>query len=113
MHSEIHNCTVCAIVLCVGFGEVRHGNIIPKVTGVGVLKTLFKVLQITDVDPEDCVHDITGAGMQFRDFAIEINAKNYSMAIGSLNKGISSLSASVGGWGSRSPSKVGCASACN
>ena len=71
----------------------------PKVTGIKVLQTLFKVLQITNVDPQECVKDITGAGVHFRDFADDLHNKDFKTGIDSLEKGISSLSSSVSGCG--------------
>ena len=64
----------------------------PKVKATDVLKTLFKVLKIADIDPTTCVNEMTGAGMQFRNFADEIETKNFTQAISSLNKGLSGLS---------------------
>lgn len=71
----------------------------PKASPTDVLKALFKALKITDVDPATCVKDVTGSGIQFRNFADEIEKDNVTQAIGSLNKALTALSSSVSGCG--------------
>ena len=71
----------------------------PKASPTDVLKALFKALKITDVDPATCVKDVTGSGMQFRNFADEIEKANVTQAIGSLNKALTALSSAVSGCG--------------
>jgi len=64
-----------------------------------ILAALFKVLKISDVDPAACVNDVSGAGKDFRDFADDVKAGNYTESLSSLGDGLSSLSTSVSGCG--------------
>ena len=94
----------CLLVICLVFTTtvvVSAGTTppTPKTSPTAVLTALFKALKITDVDPTTCVQDITGADIQFRNFADEVEHENVTQAIGSLNKGLSALSSSVAGCG--------------
>ena len=64
-----------------------------------ILAALFKVLKIDDVDPSACVNDVSGAGKDLRDFAVDLKTGNYTEALASLGDGISALSTSVSGCG--------------
>jgi hypothetical protein len=63
------------------------------------LLSQFKALKITDVDPSACVNDVAGAGKHLRNFADDINNRNYTEALDSLGQGISGLSTAVSGCG--------------
>jgi hypothetical protein len=60
-----------------------------------VLAALFKLLDITDVDTAKCVQDVGGSEAAFRDFATDLSAKNFSMAVSDLSQGISGLSTAI------------------
>jgi len=65
----------------------------------GVLTRVFKLLKITDVRPSACVADVSNADVMFRDFATDIQSKQYTTAMVDLSRGLSSLSNSVSGCG--------------
>ena len=60
-----------------------------------VLKVLFKLMHISDVDVDTCVGDVSAADTQLTYFAEEVKSKQYQMAVGSLGRGISALSSAV------------------
>jgi len=60
-----------------------------------VVTELFKLLKITDVDPQTCVSDVGRADVLFRDFAQDAVAGNVSTAVVDLSKALSALSSSV------------------
>lgn len=64
-----------------------------------VLTSLFKLLQITDVDVSKCVGDTQSSLLSLKNFKNEINSKNYSLAVDSLSSSLSSLSSSIGDCG--------------
>jgi len=72
---------------------------IPKPDAKEVVAALFKVLKITDVDPAQCVSDVSGAAVALRDFASDVHHKNVSMASRDLAQGLSGLSTSISGCG--------------
>jgi len=60
-----------------------------------LLAELFKLLGITDVDATTCVNDFGGADIMLRDFAQDMNGKNYTLAVSDLSRALSALSSSV------------------
>ncbi len=73
------------------------GAVIPTITPdpVKILDELFKLLGVTGVDTVTCVKDVSGAGHFLRDFADDLETKNYTQAVSALGRGISALSSSV------------------
>merc|ERR1712195_322180 len=60
-----------------------------------VLKELFKLLKITDVDVDSCVNSVGRADVHFEYFRQDLAYKNYSLAATDLARGLSALSTSV------------------
>jgi len=65
------------------------------INDVTVLKLLFKLMGVNDVDPATCVGGVSAASLQLKNFEQEVKTKNLNEAVGSLSKAISSLSSSV------------------
>jgi len=61
----------------------------------GVLKALFKHLQITDVDTSKCANDVGGAKIFLHYFAQDVDSHQWGSASVHLSRAISSLSTSV------------------
>merc|ERR1712166_368843 len=60
-----------------------------------VLKELFKLLKITDVDVDSCANSVGRADVHFEYFHQDLAFKNYSLAATDLARGLSALSTSV------------------
>merc|ERR1712195_282222 len=60
-----------------------------------VLKELFKLLKITDVDVDRCANSVGRADVHFEYFHQDLAFKNYSLAATDLARGLSALSTSV------------------
>jgi len=68
---------------------------IPTPDAATILNVVFKLLGVSGVDTQTCVKDISGSGHEFKDFAQDFEGKNYTTAVISLGRAISSLSSSV------------------
>lgn len=87
----------CLVALCLVVPS--HSATVPptpKSNVEKILSVLFKDLGV-DVDVSECVSDVSGAELKFRDFADEVTSANYTLAVASLGEGLDALSSSIAG----------------